>query len=1501
MPIQGVVITLVSDINNNGVLDVSEATQTTVTDANGNYSFTDLDAGTYLVIEDQPTGLISVQDGDISNDGDLYDSTFNVDNIVFVTLINGETDSDNNFIEAVPTGSISGIVAEDRDGGAPSIDAPIENVTVKLYRDLNNDGIAQPSEYVTSTTSDPFGVYTFEDVVPGNYLIVEEQPVGFYDVQDGDRSTDGDSTDGIYNTDNIILAIVEPGEADSDNDFIETLPGSIAGIVAEDTDGGSLSFDNPLEGVLITLVKDLNGNGIADIDEPITTKTTDQNGAYSFENLVPGDYIVIEKQPFGLASISDKDESPDGDPSDSDATVDNIILAPVLPGEADTENNFAEQASTPGTISGNVSLDTDGGSASADEPIENVVIKLYKDLIGDGIVVSGNLYESTTTDEYGNYEFTNVPTGDYIVVEEQPADLFDVQDGDESNDGDATDGVYDTNNEILVTLTDSETDADNNFIELEPGSITGSVFEDNNGGGLSFDNPIQNVEIVLVKDLNSNGVRDAGEPVLIDSTDASGIFSFSNLEPGDYILLETQPRGFTSIQDGDYYPDGDAQDGTFDNNDVILVTVETGEVDAENRFVEKKSTNGSISGVVAEDTNAGTPSKDSPISGVTIKLYADINNDGIPQTSELVATEQTGSDGAYTFTDRETGAYIVVQEQPAGFADVQDGDESNDGDVLDGVYNTDNQILVKLTSAEQDDDNNFIEEVLAAIAGNVSLDTDGGEATADQPIQSVSITLVEDLNNNGEQDAGEPTQSTTTDIDGNYKFESLLPGNYIVIESQPSGLLEVRDGDESDDGDATDVTFNTDNQIIVNLERAELDADNNFIEGQPGAISGYVSEDTDGGTASADQPIEGVQLTLVSDLNNNGILDAGEAVQTTTTNASGYYEFTNLTPGDYIVIETQPLGYTTVRDGDESDDGDATDVTFNTDDFILATIELGETDADNNFIENVISGSISGVVAQDANGGTVSKDILLENVTISLYDDANNDGVADVSELVTSTTTNANGAYSFTNLAPGNYIVVEEQPANLISVVDGDESSDGDAFDADQTADNQIRVYVNSNEADTDNNFIEAIASSIAGNVSVDTDGGIESADLPLAGVEIVLVKDLNNNQLQDLGEPVWKDTTDVDGNYSFENVVPGKYIVFETQPVGYTSVIDGDLSYDDDFFDNVFNADDKIEVTTRPGEDDTDNDFIEEDFSVRIAGNVFNDGNGLTDATVNGTPINNPSDEPLYVNLIDDATGLVVATVPVNEDGTYLFEVAEQNKTYNLQLTTNQGVIGVTPPATALPSLWVPTGENQGADPGSDGDVNQLLQVTVTTVDVDELNFGIDSLPDSNIDSFYLDPSPKFHDVRDLVAADGMGPIGGFDKEDGTYGTGDIYIITDTSKMNGNILFYDVNDDQVFDASEQLVPGDTIFNYNPDLLSVKFSGDKSDNFMFEYVTVDEAGFKDLTPGTYTVSWPDPVPVTLISFNAELMGVKDVLLTWSTASELNNDRFEIERRMENET
>ena len=73
--------------------------------------------------------------------------------------------------------------------------------------------------------------------------------------------------------------------------------------------------------------------------------------------------------------------------------------------------------------------------------------------------------------------------------------------------------------------------------------------------------------------------------------------------------------------------------------------------------------------------------------------------------------------------------------------------------------------------------------------------------------------------------------------------------------------------------------------------------------------------------------------------------------------------------------------------------------------------------------------SISGSVFQDTNGngGCNKGEAGLAGVTVFL--DTNNNGVLDAGE--TSTTTDANGNYSFTNVGPGTYHVAEVLPTGF--------------------------------------------------------------------------------------------------------------------------------------------------------------------------------------------------------------------------------------------------------------------------------------------------------------------------------------------------------------------------------------------------------------------------------------------------------------------------------------
>ena len=83
-------------------------------------------------------------------------------------------------------------------------------------------------------------------------------------------------------------------------------------------------------------------------------------------------------------------------------------------------------------------------------------------------------------------------------------------------------------------------------------------------------------------------------------------------------------------------------------------------------------------------------------------------------------------------------------------------------------------------------------------------------------------------------------------------------------------------------------------------------------------------------------PMNGITVSLHPDYNGDGVADAG-AMLTDVTDFVGYFEFTNVEPADYVLIETQLAGYSNESDidtsitaldldGDDSADGPDNDI-----------------------------------------------------------------------------------------------------------------------------------------------------------------------------------------------------------------------------------------------------------------------------------------------------------------------------------------------------------------------------------------------------------------------------------------------------------------------------------------------------------------------------------------------------------------------------------------------
>ena len=443
---------------------------------------------------------LDVSDYDASDDGDLTDSNRAIDDAIGVVLKPGEKDTDNNFVDS-NNGAITGTVKDDNGNPIPA--APIQLQLIE----------GTTTTVVGTTTTDSNGAYSFVDVEPGNYIVIQSNlPTYPVDVSDYDTIPDGDSTDTDTVVDSSVGVTVEAGETDGGNDFVDSDNGLISGTVTDDN-------GNRVPGTPITL-KDAGG-------VVVLTTTTDSDGKYVFTNLEPGDYTIIESNlPQYPGDVSDYDENPDGDGPDLNKTTDNVIGVTIKPGEADVGNNFVDTDN--GSISGSVTSDDD-------EPLVGVVLQL---LNPDGSIVA-----TTTTDSTGKYIFPDVEPGEYTVKETNPSGYpVNISDYDADPDGDDADKDTKVDNSIDVSLKPGENDDSNDFVDSDKGSIGGSVTDE-------AGEPLKDVILTLTK---PDGTT------VTTVTDSNGEYTFVGLPPGEYTVTETDPPGYPGdLSDYDEDPDGD--------------------------------------------------------------------------------------------------------------------------------------------------------------------------------------------------------------------------------------------------------------------------------------------------------------------------------------------------------------------------------------------------------------------------------------------------------------------------------------------------------------------------------------------------------------------------------------------------------------------------------------------------------------------------------------------------------------------------------------------------------------------------------------------------------------------------------------------------------------------------------------------------------------------------------------------------------------------------------
>jgi sarcosine oxidase gamma subunit len=549
---------------------------TTVTGADGTYSFADLGPGSYTVKEVLPAGSLQT----VGGAGYTVNAT-------------SGTDSTGNDFANFKLISISGKKFEDKTGnGISGDDTAWAGVTIQLFK----DGGATP---VATTTTAADGTYNFANLGPGTYTVAEVLP-------SGSVQTVGNSGYSVNAT---------SGTNATGKDFANFKLISISGKKYNDLAGdGNLSGDPGLGGVTINLYK----NGAAD---PVATTVTAADGTFTFSNLGPGSYTVKEVTPSGwvqtvgasgytvsavsgvnstgncfanfkLISISGKkfnDLTGNGITSDDTAWAGVTIqlfknsgTTPVATTTTAADGTYSFSNLGPGSYSvkevvpsgstqtvgaGGLNVTAVSGTDATGKNFAN-----FKNVCISGLVFcDDNLngvfnawtedrdqgakvtltYTSSTTgqpvtvvatsDAYGYYSFTNVgpATGKYTVALTTPSPdhLAEQSHGDISGSGIVTIPAN-----LQISLQSGGSSSGNNFAEIAKGSLSGDVFNDFNNDGCfqSTEDGIDGVSITLT---GKNYLGQTITPITV-VTDDNGHYLFDNLLPGMYTITEAQPEGY---------------------------------------------------------------------------------------------------------------------------------------------------------------------------------------------------------------------------------------------------------------------------------------------------------------------------------------------------------------------------------------------------------------------------------------------------------------------------------------------------------------------------------------------------------------------------------------------------------------------------------------------------------------------------------------------------------------------------------------------------------------------------------------------------------------------------------------------------------------------------------------------------------------------------------------------------------------------------------------------
>ncbi len=1101
---------------------------------------------------------------------------------------------------------------------------------------------------------------------------------------------------------------------------------------------------------------------------------------------------------------------------------------------------------------------------------------LYYGADGNAATTLDNLTFNVTTTTNGIWSVDGLGEGDYAITvntTDLPSNLDTI-----TAETDDFLAANDYVAHVRIQAVDPLVRSDIDFAYTGNQTIGSKVWLDLNADGVidPGEAGLGGVEVTVVwAGFDNNLATTADNLTYTTVTDANGDYSVDRLPDGDYAVsidLTDLPSGLTQT----FEIDGSA------NNSAAVTLAGTGNSGV--NFGLRGT--GSIGDLIYLDGEAdGLQSgQDRGLTNVDVTLTY-LGTDGVANgdVTEFQLAGTSGSFGAYTFANLPGGNFVVT-------VNAADADLPSDVVIVaDGVGNAiGNSEAVTLAAGGTNNDIDFAFAGTRTIGDRIWYDrNDNGIDDGGEPgIVGVDLTLTFAGQDGTFGTADDMSFTVASGAGGAYSLANVAGGEYRLAIDTSSLPDAMRSTFEVNDG--ADTLSDTAEFTVNGGDRTDID----FAYTGDGVLSDRVWLDVNGdGTQDAGEPgLAGVTVALQY-AGDDGIFGNGDDfVFTTDTDAAGLYSFTKLPDGNYRVTPDTadiPGSTTPTHDVDGSDDGIAN-----------VTLSGSPTRIDVDFGFRGTR-SMGGQVWLDHNENDVNGETNepgLGGVTVELtFAGKDGDFSTTGDNFVVTTVTDADGNYSFDNLADGDYRVTSTTglPAGLNPTSGGGAIPDG-IVDFSISGANAAEQNLGHSGSSTISDFVW---------FDHDADGTQNAGTVGLADVTVTLVYTGADGIVDGDAEEftlttVSDDLTGSLGRYLFDKLPAGTFAVT-------VDALDADLPIGLITFGSAESFDATGIVTVAAGQTNTTTDFGFQG-NRNAAGIVFFDGDGngsqaasnedgfagvtmtLTGAGQDGV-FGNADDISLSVDTSVGGNysfaGLMNGDYRISVDTSDVAGVETQ--TYDLDATLdNRGDFtlassrsdidfGYRGDSMISDRVWYDIDGDGIQDSGEVGMPNQTVEAIFAGLDgtfgtFDDLSYstttdasGLYSF-DTLLDGEYRVslPSPPVGSINTAAPDDGVGTVAATSEISLAASTtrDDVDLgFTGTGSINGAVV-YDVNDDGIENAGDRRQAGIDV------TLDIDIDGDGTVDFSQTIQTAADGSynFTNIVAGTHTVSVnPSTLPDSL--------------------------------------